>query len=381
MNTMAGRDPRTGRSIEVAVEDGRIASIRDGDETETSWISAGLVDLQINGYGGRDLNAEDLTPETIVELARRVLATGVTTFLATLISAPETRLIEALAAIVEARRRDPLAEHMIAGVHMEGPHLSGQDGPRGAHAREFLRPPSLEEFDGWQEASGGLVRMVTVSPHFADAPAYITGLRARGVHVSIGHTHCSAEEVREAAAAGAELSTHLGNGVADPLPRHPNLLWAQLAEDRLTAMLIADGHHLPDDTLTVMLRAKGLERSVLVSDAVALAGMPPGRYRAAVGGDVELSADGRLGLAGTRFLAGAAMPLKSGVGRVMRATGLSLWDALRLATVNPGRFVEGRGVLRVGADADLVRFRMGEGGELDVERAMVRGREYPSSGR
>ncbi|RXH57863.1 N-acetylglucosamine-6-phosphate deacetylase [Granulicella sibirica] len=378
MRTIAGRDPRTGRPIEVTIEDGRISSIRDGDETETAWLSAGLVDLQINGYAGCDLNAEGLTPETVVELTRRVLATGVTTFLATLISAPEKRIVEVLAAIAEARSRDSVAEHMVAGVHMEGPHLSGQDGSRGAHSREFLRPPSLEEFDRWQASSGGLVKMVTVSPHFSEAPPYIAGLRARGVHVSIGHTHCSAEEIRAAAAAGAELSTHLGNGLADPLPRHPNLIWAQLAEDRLTAMLIADGHHLPDDTLTVMLRAKGLERSILVSDAVALAGMPPGRYRAAVGGDVELSADGSLGLAGTRFLAGATKPLKSGVAQVMRVMGTPLWDALRLATANPGRFVGGRGILRVGADADLFRFHIGGSGELDVESTMIQGQEEQS---
>ena len=191
MKTIAGRDPQTGRSIEVAIEDGRIASIRDGDETETAWLSAGLVDLQINGYGGCDLNAEGLTPEVVVELARRVLATGVTTFLATLISAPEARIIEALAAIAEARRRDPLAEHMIAGVHMEGA-ASFRTGRASRSARPGVSPPAFaREFDRWQAASGGLVRMVTVSPHFAEAPAYIAGLRARGVHVSIGHTHCS----------------------------------------------------------------------------------------------------------------------------------------------------------------------------------------------
>jgi N-acetylglucosamine-6-phosphate deacetylase len=154
--------------------------------------------------------------------------------------------------------------------------------------------------------------------------------------------------------AGARLSTHLGNGAHAMLPRHPNYLWTQLADDRLTAGFIADGHHLPADTLRAMIRAKGPERSILVSDAVALAGRPPGRYETPVGGTVELSADGRLVMAGTPYLAGAARGLADGVAHV--ATLFGLGPALRMATVQPGRFVGGRGVLAVGAPADVIRF-------------------------
>ncbi len=174
--------------------------------------------------------------------------------------------------------------------------------------------------------------------------------------------------------AGATLSTHLGNGVAATLPRHPNLIWAQLAEDRLTATFIADGHHLPDDTLKAMLRAKGLDRAVLVSDAVALGGMPPGIYDQPIGGRVELTPEGRLGVVGTPYLAGAARPLIDGVAVAMRAAGLTLAEALRLATSNPGRFAGGRGVLAVGQPADLMRFRWSPGDPaLAIERVWVRG--------
>ena len=321
MKRIAGRDPRTGRTIELGIENGLVAFLREGLSDETAWLSAGLVDLQINGYGGFDLNAEDITPDVVVSLAREVLKTGVTTFLPTIITQSRERIVAALRAIAEARKLDPLVAHMIPGVHMEGPNISPVDGPRGAHPREYIRPPSLDEFELWQSASGSMVCLVTISPHFEEAPGYIAALRSRGVHVSIGHTHCSADQVRAATNAGAELSTHLGNGVADPLPRHPNMIWAQLADDRLIAMLIADGHHLPADTLTVMLRAKGLERAILVSDAVALAGMPPGVYHAAVGGDVELTSDGKLKMVGTNFLAGAALPLKDGIVHLMREDG------------------------------------------------------------
>lgn len=373
MTTISGRDPATGRSIEVVVRDGIIAAINDVDSADPVWISAGLIDLQINGYRGFDVNADALTEGTVIGLASSVLAAGVTTFLPTIITAPEEKIIASLRAIAAARQADPAVEHMIAGVHVEGPHLSPEDGARGAHRREDIRPPSVAEFDRWQRACGDLVRLVTLSPHYEEAPGYIAALRERGVLVAIGHTHASVEQIRAAVDAGATLSTHLGNGVGDPLPRHPNLLWTQLAEDRLTATFIADGHHLPDDTLKVMLRAKGLERAVLVSDTVALGGLPPGLYETPVGGLVELTADGRLGLPGTRFLAGSVVPLKDAVARVAN-THLSLSDALRLATENPARFVGRTGRVEVGAEADLIQFRWEQGSGIEIESIMLQGR-------
>jgi N-acetylglucosamine-6-phosphate deacetylase len=162
------------------------------------------------------------------------------------------------------------------------------------------------------------------------------------------------------------------------IPRHSNILWPQLADDRLTATMIADGHHIPDDMLKTMIRAKGYDRSVLVSDAVALAGMPPGTYATTVGGTVELHSNGRLSLAGTEFLAGAARPLKDGVARLV-SVGVPLHDSLRMATENPGRFIKGIGVLRVGAPADLIRFALETGADtLRIERVIAKGREWPA---
>jgi N-acetylglucosamine-6-phosphate deacetylase len=374
--SLSGRDPASGRALAVVIDDGVVAEIRPGPERETAWLSAGLVDLQVNGYAGHDLNDGSQSPDTVGLLARVLHGAGVTTFVPTIITTSEDRIVSALRAVATARDADGSLRHAVPFVHVEGPHIAPEDGPRGAHPKEHVRPPDLSEFERWQAASGDLVGMVTVSPHWPGAPDYIRALTARGVRVALGHTGAAPDAVTAAVDAGAVLSTHLGNGVAALLPRHPNVLWTQLAEDRLAASFIADGHHLPPDTFRSMLRAKGLERSMLVSDAVALAGMPPGIYEQPVGGQVELTADGRLGVVGTPFLAGAACSLAQGVANAVRDGRLSLADALRLATVNPGRFVGGRGEIRVGRPADLMRFRWAPGDRtLAVETVLLRGVE------
>jgi N-acetylglucosamine-6-phosphate deacetylase len=374
MESLTGRDPSTGESLIVHCADGRIAAIESGSSGDNIWLAPGLIDLQVNGYCGDDLTADDLDIDTVRSLARRMLVTGVTTFLPTLITASEEKIVRSLRVIAAARAADPLLMHMIPFVHVEGPHIASEDGPRGAHSREHVRPPDLAEFLRWQAASGDLVGMVTLSPHYSGASEYIRALSGRGIHLSLGHTGASADQIHAAATAGARLSTHLGNGVANPLPRHPNLIWAQLAEDRLTASFIADGHHLPADTLTVMMRAKTVPRSILVSDLVMLAGLPPGEHVTPVGGKVNLHPDGRLNVAGSDYLAGATATLKDAIAYVAANTGFSLGDAVTMATANPGRFVRARGALRVGSPADLIRFRWEPGfSTLAIKDVLVRG--------
>lgn len=372
---IVGRDPANGQGMAVHCADGRITGIAPVAADENMpFLSAGFVDLQVNGYAGHDLNDGVPSRETLEALASRLLQAGVTCFAPTLITASETALCAALCGIATARRQSQLLSQMIAFVHVEGPSLDPADGPRGAHPLEHVRAPSLDEFARWQEAGEGLVGMVTLSPHYPEAPAYIRALAEQGVLVSIGHTGASPEEIVAAADAGARLSTHLGNGAANLLPRHPNFIWAQLSDDRLTASFIADGHHLPPATLKAMLRAKTLERSILVSDAAALGGQKPGRYTSPIGGEVEVSADGRLGVAGTPYLAGAGHLLDRNIAHVMAAAGLSLSEALALATRNPGRFAGGRGVLAPGARADITLFSWQPGdAELTIESVFLAG--------
>lgn len=356
---ITGRELATGRCMTIAVEQGVIASVAPAIDACDLWLAPGLIDLQVNGYRGFDLNGGDLSADTVSRLVRVLLATGVTTFAPTLMTASEPELLQRLASIAESIDLDPIAQMCIPCIHVEGPHISPFDGYRGAHRADAVRPPSIEEFERWQARCHGLVGMVTMSPHFANTEKYIAHLVGRGVHVSLGHTHASHAQIEIAVNAGACLSTHLGNGVPFNLTRHPNPIWSQLADDRLTASFIADGHHLPAEAFKAMLRAKGFGRSLLVSDAVTLAGMPPGRY-VAPAGPVELSADGRLRQVDSELLAGATVPLISCVVKAAKMTASPLHEVFKMATENPGRFAQGRGRLLPGVRADVIRFELPE---------------------
>jgi N-acetylglucosamine-6-phosphate deacetylase len=368
---VTGRDPATGRALCVTTEGGVIADVRQvPDPGDGLWLAPGLVDLQVNGFAGHDVNATDVTARTIADLVRALWQVGVTTMLPTVVTAAEDSIIRAVGVIGQARDADPAVAHAIPYVHVEGPFLSGQDGPRGAHDPAHIRLASIAELRRW----GRLVGMVTVSPHDEAAIDFIRLAARAGVRCAIGHTHADQDQVTSAADAGAELSTHLGNGAHAVLPRHPNYLWAQLADDRLTAGFIADGHHLPAATFKAMLRAKGPHRALLVSDSTGLAGMPAGRYRTPVGGEVELSPEGRLSYVGTPYLAGSARTLADGVATAIAMAGLPLATALRLATANPGRFTDGRGTIRPGATADLITFAWQPGDRtLDIKTVVAGG--------
>jgi N-acetylglucosamine-6-phosphate deacetylase len=358
---VTGRDARTGQGISISVAEGRVAAIEPtdlepGGLTSGPYLAAGLIDLQVNGFRGLDLNDGTVTAERVAALTRMMAELGVTTYLPTLITASRASLLSALSTIAAARQQDPLCARMIPFVHIEGPFLAPEDGPRGAHPLEHVRSPDLGEVAEWQRVSGGLVGKITLSPHDDQACSFIRAVVGQGILVAIGHTSATADQVRAAVSAGARLSTHLGNGAAAMLPRHPNFIWAQLADDRLDAGFIADGFHLPADTFKAMLRAKGLERAYLVSDTTAPGGMPPGVYDQPIGGRVEVGSDGRLSVVGTPYLAGASRPLCEDVALAIRMADLTLSDALMLATVNPGRFVGHRGRLAVGEAADLILF-------------------------
>jgi N-acetylglucosamine-6-phosphate deacetylase len=345
--------------IAVTTEGGVITAVDFQEHGERQWLSAGFVDLQVNGYAGHDLNGTTLDVATVRALCQALLKVGVTTFLPTVITAPEARITAALRTIREACAQHSDVAAMVAGIHVEGPHIAPEDGPRGAHPAADVRPPSVAEFDRWQQVAGGLVKLVTLSPHWPEAPAYVRHLVKSGVTVSLGHTSADAAQIAAAVEAGATLSTHLGNGSHAMLNRRHNHLWPQLADDRLTAMFIADGHHLTPAQLKAMLRAKGHGRSLVVSDTVALGGLPAGKYQTPIGGKVELKPDGFLAIDdGTgNYLAGAALPLTAAIPVLVNQVGLTLGEAVALMTSAPGGRIGGRGVLQVGQPADLVAFR------------------------
>lgn len=373
---MRGRNPATGDGWIVTVAGDRIADIQACPAIgQEPWLTVGLVDLQLNGFASIDLNDGCCETSRVAALCRAVARTGTTTFLPTLITAAQPLLIGAARAIGEACETDSFAAHLIAGIHLEGPSISPLEGYRGAHPRAWVRPPSLEELLEVDDASGGRVRLVTLSPHWDGAPAYIRGLTARGIVCAIGHTHANAAQIAAAVDAGASLSTHLGNALPLSLPRHENAIWPQLADDRLSISLIADGIHLSTEVLRVMLRAKGLSRCVLVSDAVAHAGMPAGAYHAAIGGNVIVGEDSSVRMRNTGLLAGSGISLGAAVARCSSMTPVTLAEALAMASANPARLLGlDRGDIAAGAFADLITFHYEPGQTtLSLEQVIVQG--------
>lgn len=383
-----GRRADTGRRIRLVASGGVVASIEETESpvqapagSDELWIAPGFVDLQINGYGGEDLNLTGADMhrrvETVKRLVRAVLASGTTSFCPTVITASFEQMKDCMTAVRLACEQDELTASAVAGIHMEGPYISVDNGPRGAHPAEHVRDPDWAEFNVWQEASGGRIRLVTLAPERPGAVEFIRKLTEAGVIASIGHTAADHGHIAAAAEAGARMSTHLGNGAHPQLPRHPHYIWSQLAEDRLAASVICDGHHLHSSVVNVMHKVKG-EALLLVSDAVHLAGLPPGTYRTHVGGEVELLPSGRLHMVeNPNLLAGAAVSLADCVGRFAQMTGSPLATAVAMATDRPASLLgcAGIGTLKVGQAADAVAFRWdAEAGKLDVQAVYKRGR-------
>jgi N-acetylglucosamine-6-phosphate deacetylase len=270
--------------------------------------TCGLFDVQINGFWGRAFKDVEQGPEGIRDLCWSIALSGSTRFLPTVTTdAPET-MRAAMAHIDEACRRYPDVAAMVVGIHQEGPWISPTDGPRGAHPLAHIAAPDLAEFERLQRAAGGRIVMLTVAPEVEGAIPFIRQVTRRGVVVCLGHHEARRAEIHQAVEAGARGVTHLGNGCHTTMARHPNLIWEQAAEDRLYAGIIADGHHLPPATARVLYRAKPRDRLIVVSDAVSIAGAPPGLYRTR-DAIAELTPEGWFGFHQSPLLMGAAVPL------------------------------------------------------------------------
>ena len=311
----------------------------------------GLFDLQVNGFAGVDFNDPALTTDGVVRALDRMRASGVTRSLPTLITSSFADFA------ASAQLISGLPHPGIAGIHMEGPYISPLEGARGAHPREHILPATIDDFERRREACEGRIRLVTLAPEVPGALALIEHLVDAGVRVAIGHTAASAQEIADGISAGATLATHLGNGCPQLLPRHPNPIWELLAADAVWASLIVDGHHLPASTVKAMVRAKGAERTILVTDATAAAGCQPGRYT--IGGVAcELGDDGRVSLPGTPYLAGSALTLDRAIGNTVRFTALPIDTAIAMASTIPAAYIGEPAAGVVTADWDEVRHEL-----------------------
>lgn len=375
-NIIAGRLYLTGEPVKLTLEDGYVKDAEHaGPGSDTHLIIApGLTDLQVNGYAGLDLNSDPLLPETVREISVKLWSEGVTTFFPTIITNSSESILRSVSAISDACSRFPEAAAAVGGIHLEGPFISPQEGARGAHPADHVRPPDWELFCQWQEACGGLIRIITLSPEWPEAAAFIRRAAESGVTVAIGHTSATPEQIRGAVAAGATLSTHLGNGSHQMLPRHRNYIWEQLAADELYASMISDGFHLPDAVMKVFMRMKP-GKIILVSDATALTGMPPGDYVTHIGGDVTLTEEGKLHVKGNPdMLAGSGKSLLHCV-ETLAAKGLAtIARALEMAGRTPYKLagLPGDCLPVRGGVADLVMLRE-DNGRLKVVRTIKSG--------
>ena len=365
MPELLARHYRSGESLRLTWTGAAITRVQPtGDAAaDLPVVAPALLDIQVNGYGGLNF----ARPENLGTIARTLARFGVARFCPTVVTGAEEVMAGALAAIAEALDQDPALRPAVPGIHVEGPYISPLDGPRGAHPRAHVRAPDWEHFSRLQDAARGRIRLLTLAPELLGAAAFIERATAAGITVAMGHTAAEAEAIHRAIAAGARLSTHLGNGLAASIDRHRNPIWPQLAAKSVWASFIADGEHLPSEALCAMVAAKGRARSILVSDSVAEAGLPPGRYTGVGGGEVEVHPGGRISLAGTPYLAGSGAHLAHCVGWAVSAGAATLPEALDMAARNPAAAL-GLPVpeLAPGAAADLLLLRPGARGPLDV---------------
>jgi N-acetylglucosamine-6-phosphate deacetylase len=360
----------TGQPVEVTCDRGTITSVgRPGTvppDVQAGWVAPALFDLQINGCDGHNFSSDGLTTEGVRHVVDACRRRGVAQFLPTLTTSSFAALAHGLATVRRACDADATVRAAVAGVHLEGPYISSEDGPRGAHPRRHVRPPDWDEFRKLQDAADGRIRLVTLAPEHEGALAFIEHLAAAGVVAALGHTAATGPRIREAIAAGARLSTHLGNGCHASLPRHDNYVWEQLAADELWASIIGDGHHLPPAVVRCIVRVKTPARLVLTCDASPLAGLPPGRYRE-WDQDVDVLPTGRVVVSGTPYLAGSGVFTDACLGPVMRYAEVSLADAVDMASARPRELL---GLpprrLEAGAAADLVLFDWHDGGDVRV---------------
>jgi N-acetylglucosamine-6-phosphate deacetylase len=368
---------------ELYIADGRLAPRPDAVPSqacelggEDLRVAPGLIDIQINGYDGVDFNDPDTDPEQIAAAARKLWRTGVTAFCPTIITESFGHISKCISNLIRAADNSPEFARAMIGIHVEGPFISPEDGPRGAHPKRHTRAPDWDEFQRWQDAASGQIRIVTLSPEWPGAIEFIEHVAATGVVVAIGHTAADPTQIADAARAGAKLSTHLGNGSHAKIDRHPNYIWEQLANDDLWASFIVDGHHLPPSVVKCFLRSKSVARSILVTDAISAAGKPAGRYR--LGNiEVEVTSERRVNLPGTPYLAGSVLEMHEAVAKTVLYSDATLDDALRMASSNPAELLgvgSEFGSIEIGRRADLILFRWDEDNStLDVTATIING--------
>lgn len=354
---------------------GQIALPRGTQEVTLAegTLVPGFVDLHIHGAGGKDvMDADAGSLETVAATVARF---GTTSLVATTVTASPEKTCASVAGIASwmeaqsaaAAAGEDAARAEILGVHFEGPFISAAR--RGVHPVGCIAAPSTVLLDRFLTAARGTGRILTLAPELPGAMDLIPAARRAGVVVSLGHTDASFAEAMAAIHAGARHAAHVFNAMRPFSHRETGVLGAVLTSREVTAELIADGVHVDDAAIRLLIAAKGTDRIVLVSDGTSATGMPDGRYRL---GTFEVTVSGGVCRNAEGKLAGSTLTLDRAV-RHMAGLGIPIAEAVRMATWNPARVlgIEGRkGTLAAGADADLALLD----GKLNVARVMVRGK-------
>lgn len=345
----------------VVIEDGTIASIGPRSAIASpagarvvnfsdATLASSFFDIHIHGAAGHDVM--EATPAALDTIARFLASRGTGSFLATTVTAPldaTLRAVEGLAKYIAQPQREGSARAL--GIHLEGPFLS--HAKRGVQPAEHLLAPDIAIFDKMFEAGQGHVRLMTLAPELPGAQKLTEHAVKRGVRVSLGHSNATAAETRAAIAAGAASATHTFNAMRAIDHREPGILGTVLTDDTLFSELICDGVHSAPEISRLWWRAKGLERAILVTDAMSATGMPDGEYQ--LGGFAVQVAQGRAMRDGV--LAGSVLTLDRALGNFVAFTGARIEDGLRLVTANPAAltgFEKEAGFLAPGRPANLV---------------------------
>ncbi len=364
----------TGNTESVIFRDGKISK-KTGTGTSESkiFIGPGLIDIQINGINGIDFNTPSLTPADILKATHYLLSKGVTTFFPTVITNSDENILAILQTIYQACISNPIVNACVAGIHLEGPFISPEEGAKGAHDNKYIKPPDWKLFTKFQEAAGGKIKIVTLAPEWKGSRSFIEKCRNHGIHISIGHSMANTEQINMAVKAGATLSTHLGNGIPLLLPRHPNIIWDQLASEELFACIITDGIHIPDSFIKVVMKNKA-GTTILVSDATCFTGMPPGEYASHIGGTVILDKEKRISLKGSPgILAGSAKSLLENIETLLKHNLTTLGEAWQMASGNVTRMLAEKDDTFNAENKDYVLFQLFEN-EIQVEKVIKNGR-------
>jgi N-acetylglucosamine-6-phosphate deacetylase len=312
----------------------------------------GFLDIHIHGAGGHDVM--EASSAALRAVTGKVAGFGTTSLLATTVTAsPDDtcRAVEGIAKYIAQQHASPEPRAEVLGIHFEGPFISKER--RGVHPPQWIQSPSAELLERFLQAAAGNARLITIAPEVLGAAPCIEAAKKAGLVISMGHTDANYEQARFAISRGVRNATHMYNAMRPFSHRDPGVIGAVLTSPEINAELIADGVHVEEGAMKLLLQAKGAERIILVSDGLSATGMPDGKYML---GDFEVTVSNGVCRNAAGILAGSTLTLDRALRNIVNL-GIPLPDAVRMLTLNPASLfgIEfKKGSLRTGADADVL---------------------------